>query len=265
LLVIPFDPAIILEDSCLSTNFFGNYRDGQSIYSILAVPNPDSLPECMTFWESRLISAHSTTTPSEGRRLVWLEEKAVDEKLKLRASHADNLDVLLSGLQAPLVPLEQSQEVIAISEGHDDYSAFELHYRSPTAALVSVSAERARIIDTLLPPFWKSTIVPATPVSYQPVPPSASKRVREILSNLKFDPVVASVVNNISIPQIKKDIRFLTDEDKVSGIVSRHSFSDGAITAANWLKARIEETGAKCHLSPFLIGFAPNVIWFVRK
>ncbi|KAF8806339.1 Zn-dependent exopeptidase [Phlegmacium glaucopus] len=264
LLVIPFDPAFILQDSCLSTNYFGNYRDGQSIYSVLlaTVPDSDALPECMAFWESRgLMSIHYTTTPSDGRQLVWLEEKAVDEKLKLRASHESNLDVLLNGLRAPLMPSEQSQqEVIAISEGDSDNLAFELYYSSATAALVSVSKERARIIDTLLPPFWRSTILPATPVSYQPVPPSASKRVSEILSNLKFDPVVASVVNNISIPQIKKDIRFLTGEDETSGIISRHSFSDGARTAANWLKARIEETGAKCHLSPFLIGFAPNVI-----
>lgn len=265
LLVIPFNPAVLLKDSCLSTNFFGNYRDGQSTYSILTIPNPDTLPECIAFWESRLMSAHYASTPVEGRQLVWLEEKAVDEKLKLHDSHEDDLDLLLSRFQAPLALEQSQQEVVAISQGHVDYSAFEVHYRSATAALVSVTAEHARIIDTFLPPFWKSTILPATPVSYQPVPLSASKRVNEILSILKFDPVIASVVNNISIPQIKKDIRFLTGEDKASGILSRHSFSTGALKAANWLKAGIEETGAKCRLSPFLYGFAPNVIWFVGK
>ncbi|TEB35761.1 Zn-dependent exopeptidase [Coprinellus micaceus] len=34
----------------------------------------------------------------------------------------------------------------------------------------------------------------------------------------------------------------------------------GALTAASWIKKRIEETGAKCRLEPFLTGFAPNVI-----
>ena len=266
LLVLPFNPEILLKDSCLSTNFFGNYGDGQSTYSILAIPDLDALPqECLTFWESRLTSAHYTTTPREGHELVWLEEKAADEKLKLRTSHKDSLDVLLSRLRAPLISLEQSQqEIIASSESHGDYSVF-VHYRSATAALVSVSPEHARIIDTLLTPFWKSTILPATPVPYQPVPLPALERVNEILSSLKFDPTAASVVNDISIPQIKKDIRFLTGEDKQSGIISRHSFSDGALIAANWLKARIEDTGAKCRLSPFLVGYAPNVIWSVQK
>ena len=263
LLVIPFNPAILLKDSCLSTNFFGNYRDGQSTYSVLTIPNPDAVPECMAFWESQLMSGHYASTPIEGRQLVWLEEKAVDEKLKRHALHEDTLDVLLSGFEAPLAVEHSQQEAVAISQGRGDYSAFEVHYRSATAALVSVTAEHARIIDTLLPPFWKSTILPVTPVSYIPVPPSALKRVNEILSTLEFDSVVASLVNALSIPQIKKDIRFLTGEDKSSGILSRHSFSNGALTAANWLKATIEETGAKCHFSSFLIGFAPNVIWFV--
>lgn len=267
LLVIPFNQEILLKDSCLSSNFLGNYRDGQSTYSILTIPDPDShsMPECMAFWESRLTSAHYASTPIEGRQLVWLEEKAVDERLKLHNSHEDALDVLLSRFQTPLALERSQQEVIPIFQGQGDYSAFELHYRSATAALVSVTAKHARIIDTLLPPFWKSTLLPDTPVSYQPVPPSALKRVSKILSTLKFDPVVQSVVNNISIPQLKKDIRFLTGEDKTSGLLTRHSFSSDAFKAADWLKARMEETGAECRLSPFLYGFAPNVIWFVRK
>ena len=262
LLVIPFNPAALFKDSCLSTNFFGNYRDGQSMYSVIAIPNADTSPECTTLRESQPMMAHYTAIPSEGRQLVWLEEKAVDEKLKLRVLPEDNLNVLMSGLLA----LEQSQqEVMSISKDRGGYSALEVHYRSATAALVSVTAESARNIDTLLPPFWKSTILPTTPVFYRPVPPSATKRVSEILAALEFSPIVSSVVNNISLPQIKKDIRFLTGEDKNSGIVSRHSFSEGALTAANWLKANIEETGAKCRLSPFLRGFAPNVIWFVQR
>lgn len=236
------------------------------MYSILAIPTPDTLQECMALWEPRLTTAHYTMAPSEGRQLVWLEEKAIDEELKLQASHElkDNLDTLLSGLQASLVPSEQpQQEVIGISNGHGSYPALEVHYRGATAALVSTSKEHARIIDTLLPSFWKSTILPETPVSYSSVPSSALERVAKILSTMKFDPTIASVVSNISIPQIKKDIRYLTGED--SDIVSRHSFSDGALTAANWLKARIEETGAECRLSPFLRGYAPNVIWSVWK
>jgi len=67
-------------------------------------------------------------------------------------------------------------------------------------------------------------------------------------------------VDSISVPQMINDIRFLTGEDGVSGIMSRHSFAEGSRTAASWLKDRFEDTGATCELQPFLVGFAPNVV-----
>lgn len=62
---------------------------------------------------------------------------------------------------------------------------------------------------------------------------------------------------------MQRDIRYLTGEDKTSPIISRHSFTKGAMDAAKWIKDQIELSGATCKLSPFLIGFAPNVIWLV--
>ncbi|OAX33683.1 Zn-dependent exopeptidase [Rhizopogon vinicolor AM-OR11-026] len=59
---------------------------------------------------------------------------------------------------------------------------------------------------------------------------------------------------------MRADIRWLTGEDGESGIVSRHSFSEGSRVAANWLKERFEEAGATCELRPFKMGFAPNVV-----
>jgi hypothetical protein len=140
-------------------------------------------------------------------------------------------------------------------------SRYEVVYRTQTAALLSVSHGTAKTLDTILPRFWKSTLMPTSPVPFQPVPPGAVKHVEHILSTLKFDPAVASIVNNISVLQMLNDIRFLTGEDGNSGIVSRHSFAHGSRTAATWLKDRFEDTGAACELRPFLIGYAPNVIW----
>lgn len=60
-----------------------------------------------------------------------------------------------------------------------------------------------------------------------------------------------------SLPFYPPDRRILL----ASGpILSRHSFSTGAVVAAHWLKEQVESTGANCTLEPFLIGFAPNVI-----
>ncbi|KAI0696384.1 hypothetical protein C8T65DRAFT_729669 [Cerioporus squamosus] len=61
-------------------------------------------------------------------------------------------------------------------------------------------------------------------------------------------------------PEETEDIQYLTGEDPSSDILSRHSFSEGAIRAASWLQARFEETGASCTLEHFQEGFAPNVI-----
>ncbi|KIN93950.1 hypothetical protein M404DRAFT_1008654 [Pisolithus tinctorius Marx 270] len=68
------------------------------------------------------------------------------------------------------------------------------------------------------------------------------------------------IVNGISVEQMRKDIRYLTNEDGTSGIASRHSFHHGSRVAGEWLKTQFEDAGAKCRFMPFLEGFAPNVI-----
>jgi hypothetical protein len=259
LLVTPFSPTLVSSNSCFSGNFFGNYRDGERIVSVLTVPDAT----CLGFWDTHLDSAHYSYSqaPQSERPLVWLERAAIDNALQEQQPGSVLEDLFLS-LQTPNLYTQTLQEVISPSE-QGKTAELDIHYRTTTAALVSISPEKARIIDTLLPPAWKSRLLPTTPVDYVPVPEVAVQFVREILSKLKFDPLVAAIVGNISIPEIQKDIRFLTGEDGKSGIISRHSFSTGALTAANWLKDRVEDTGATCRLVPFLVGFAPNVIWFV--
>lgn len=254
LLVTPFSPNLLSSYSCFSDNFFGNYRDGGRTVSVLTVPDATCL------WDSHLDHYSYSPAPQSGQQLVWLERAAVDSALESEEQqHGSILEDLFLSLQTPNLYTQTPQEVIS-SSGQGKTIKLDIHYRTMDAALVSISSEKARIIDTLLPPHWKSRLLPTTPVDYVPVPETAVQFVREILSNLKFDPLVAAIVGNISIPQIQKDIRFLTGEDGKSGIISRHSFSTGALTAANWLKDRVEETGATCRLVPFLVGFAPNVI-----
>ncbi|TRM68225.1 hypothetical protein BD626DRAFT_545402 [Schizophyllum amplum] len=126
--------------------------------------------------------------------------------------------------------------------------------------LVSVADDAAMMIDTILPRYWKSSIIPKTPVPFIPVPAESLEHVKEVLANLKFDPVIAATVNSLSLPQMMNDIRFLTGEDGKSGIVSRHSFTEGSRTAAEWLRERVDATGAICEFKTFLVGFADNVV-----
>jgi len=257
LLVTPFDPALLSSESCLSNYFYGNIKDGQSILSLF---RPDGA--CFDSWTSHTVvpSASIVQAGQEIHQLVWLEELAVEETLKSRVPSAErDLNAVLTKLQNDG---GQAQVVMDAHALHSS-SSYEILYPTPSAVLISVDHDSARVIDTLLPPFWKSTLLPTSPIPFYPAPQPTPRRVEEILANLQFDSTIASIVGSISVPQMRSDIRFLTGEDGNSGIISRHSFSSGALTAASWLKFQIEETGATCTLKPFQAGFAPNVIWCV--
>ena len=201
------------------------------------------------------------TVPDEGKKqLVWFEEEVVDASLK-EQSPDNEFGFFLESLTklSPSYHHDTAQTVLNDNTGNS------LIFHSDKAALLSLTHESMATLDTVLPRFWKYTPLPSSPVNYLPVQPPAVERVKRTLTKLKFDPNVARLVNGISMRQMRNDIRFLTGEDGQSGIVSRHSFAEGSRTAARWLKARFEETGATCQLKDFLDGFAPNVVWSVSK
>ncbi|KAJ7094449.1 Zn-dependent exopeptidase [Mycena belliarum] len=253
LLVTPFTPELFRQE-CLSTNYYGNYNDGQTTNSVFM---PDAT--CLDLWTSHALasSASIVEATQDFQQLVWVQHKVVETSLVAATrSFRNEFDSFLQRLSAPK-RVGRQQDVLVVP---DNKLGYEILYRTPTAALLSVSQGTARTIDTILPRFWKSALIPATPVRFLPVPDEAVKHVKHVLSTLKFEPEVAAIVESISVPQMINDIRFLTGEDEVSGIVSRHSFADGSRTAARWLKARFEDTGATCELQDFLLGFAPNVV-----
>ncbi|KAI6001719.1 hypothetical protein EDC04DRAFT_2871932 [Pisolithus marmoratus] len=126
------------------------------------------------------------------------------------------------------------------------------HYDSPGSLGMeqSLTQGTAHILSTRLPRFWKALPIPALAVSYLPVPKTAIERVRDIPGSLRFDALVAGIVSGISVDQMHRDIRYLTNEDGTSDIASRHSFHH----------ARDSLPSAACSFMPFLEGFAPNII-----
>jgi hypothetical protein len=254
-LVIPFHPSLFAEQSCLTNSFYGSFN-GQSVFNMNPPCFEAGLPSFLD--SGTIIPAFRPV-----QQLVWVQEQAVDEALWNRENTTSEraLDRLFSRLEAPLTNSRAygEQQIFIASETNKSY---EILYRTSSSALLSLNSHAARAIDTLLPPFYKSTLLPTSPISYVPVPEGKVRVVKDILSSLRFDPVVASIVNAISIPQMKRDIRYLTGEDEESPIVSRHSFAAGSGAAAAWLKERFEATGAICELKEFLVGFAPNVIWY---
>ncbi|ESK95098.1 hypothetical protein Moror_13830 [Moniliophthora roreri MCA 2997] len=259
-LITPFSSSLLNDpSSCLHGNFYGNYRDGDSLHSIFIADEPcltgDSWPS-QSFLPSSIVGPLATNNGMD--QLVWVEEQAVDALLKAESSSLLDFWAFLDRLD-PSFTARMNQGVL--SPADLDIELWKtVYYRTETAALISVARDTVHNLDSILPRYWKATPLPTTPVEFVPVPPSAVDPVRRILANLKYDGVIDELVNSISIPQMKNDIRFLTGEDSQSGIMSRHSFAEGSRTAAKWLKERFEDTGASCELKDFLVGFAPNVV-----
>ncbi|KIY49479.1 Zn-dependent exopeptidase [Fistulina hepatica ATCC 64428] len=249
--------SIDIPQSCLNY-YYGSYSDISHPDEPLALLVSES-QECIQNALDLATSGHIVYPESEIQRLVWIEHKDVDSTLVSAVQFSgytfDDFLQRLSTNHRTSDADQHDQDVLTVYA-----PSHEVLYRSASAALLSLNPMQAASIDTLVPRFWKSKLVSSTPVSHFPVPPEAIEPVKRALDELAFNPVVASVMGNISLAQMTNDIRFLTGEDGQSGIVSRHSFADGSRLAAAWLKARFEDTGATCELKDFLIGFAPNVV-----
>lgn len=258
-LLSSFQPTLHDVYNCLSSAYYGSYHSlGATNLTSVYMPDTQCLQELGFVASAQL---------NRGERLVWLEERDVAPHLK---DSKMRFSELLEGFVRSLSPSEiptSNQLVLTPS------TAAILH-QSQTTALISVSQARADTIDLHLPPFWRSSLLPLHPFSSasapSSVPPSAIARINSILSSVtsehRNNSVVAAVkdvINGLSLAQMYNDIEYLTGEDGLSGIESRHSFADGSRTAATWLKARFEAAGATCELRWFLVGFAPNVIWQV--
>lgn len=256
LAVYPHDQPDVATDTCLTSNYYGTYGTQSVFIPPVACFNGVVKPV------SGLFAA--AEHPGSDAQLVWVEQAALDASL-LRDSppfSPENISGYLQDLFAlasePSAQFDSAQ--LALTASAPTYTV--LHHTS-TSALVALPAPYAHRLSLVIPPTWRLYALPDAPLPLLPVPDDAVAPVRALLAHLKFDPLVAKIVSNISLAQIHNDIRWLTGEDGKSGVLSRHSFSSGARTAADWLKVRIEETGATCELRPFLAGFAPNVIWYV--
>ncbi|EMD36645.1 hypothetical protein CERSUDRAFT_154934 [Gelatoporia subvermispora B] len=248
LLVADIDPTTLAADLCLARGYHGTYG-AQSIF----IADDD----CYLSASDSLSAGSILPIPAHGQ-LVWLEHEAVDDAIR-PTSFVDELDAFLEQLASPAHPAYSgyAQQEVLVRER----ATPELLHRTATSALVAVDTEDvAYALADHLPRFWKSTPVPSSPIPLTPVSAAARARLSNLLSSVKFDPIIASVVNNISATYLQLDVTYLSGEDPSSPIISRNAFTEGALIAADWLKTRVEETGASCELKPFREGWAPNVI-----
>ena len=249
-------PADFANEGCLSDNYYGTYG-GTSLF--LLSPASECFVSLRAIAPPGLIESGILPVTDANHQLMYIH--------KLHVQHdTDSLDQLTKALEhlnayIPDSDTGSSNSQTTFGLGIRDKYSF-LHH-SGTDAIISVPPHLLSHIDEALPRSFKAYTIPTEPLSITPVPEDAVDRVKGWLKRLEFDEEIASIVSDISIPQMRNDIRYLTGEDFGSPILSRHSFSEGARIAAEWLKARIGNTGARCELQEFLSGFAPNVIWYV--
>ncbi|TXT13188.1 hypothetical protein VHUM_01589 [Vanrija humicola] len=244
LLITPSAPARGLAP-CLSGAYHGQYG-GQHVF----LPSDDCIGA-----SAGLLSAGSIVPTVADEVVVWVGRAGVQGAEKLTP------DALFAHIDAgarrflPSLLDDGAQKVFAAPAG----AALSLLHASEDALFISVPRAALPVLDTLLPPTYVPVGVAPSPVPLWDVPEHYAKHLANVTHHLRFRPEIAAVVNTIDADDIRRDVRWLTGEAP-SGIVSRHSFTEGARVAAKWIKEKVEATGADCEYFPYLEGFSPDVL-----
>ncbi|KAG9083928.1 hypothetical protein FRC07_013785, partial [Ceratobasidium sp. 392] len=248
---------LIPESHCLSTAYFGTY--GQQLTHVFV-----SEPECIDTVEPSLqgpgpIRVNEASRDEEDKILCWLEEAVLDDSIRrvgARNAAEEILEFIRRATPLPESGLYATGQTPLLDDITEMASVL---YSTSTGALVSLSPSLLPRLDMLLPTHIQPTLLPTSPLPLHVTKPS-TKFLRSILANLKFNPDIAALTSTLSLSHMRQNIEWLTGEDSNSPIISRHSFSDGARVAANWIQKKFEKAGADCQQKPFLEGFASNVV-----
>ncbi|QRV82109.1 Peptidase family M28 protein [Ceratobasidium sp. AG-Ba] len=253
----PYD--LIPPSHCLSTSYFGTY--GQQLTHVFV-----SEPECTESVEPSFTRGNSPIVVNEASKdeedklLCWLEEAVLDDSIRRVGAKSVAEEIAEFVRRAnPSTEARRMTEQIPMSSS--EFNKATVLYSTPTGALVSISPSLLSHLDMLLPGHIQPTVLPTSPLPLHPTETkSSTKYLRSVLKNLKFNPDIAALTSTISLSHMQDTILWLTGEDPSSPIISRHSFSPGARTAAHWIQKKMEHAGGECEQKQFLEGFAPNVV-----
>ena len=240
--------------SCLANSFYG-------IYGEQAVFKPTE-SVCVTQFVQTNLPPVVVPLPAGDEQLVWVHESVIDDTLRTTVYDAE-VENFFQWLRTDDAVVPNGYQTVLSAP-----NVVSLVYHNPTlrSALVAVPDDAtAYTVSAFLPRYWKASLIPSAPTPFWPVPvpEQAIDHLRRLISSLQYDPIVATIVDGISVDHMRKDIRYLTNEDGTSGFETRHSATEGARLAAAWLKKQFEHAGAACELKEFEKTLAPNVIWYV--
>ncbi|ORY34027.1 putative aminopeptidase [Naematelia encephala] len=254
-----------LPHECVDASYYGAYGGLSSLQDHVYLIQGDCAEQVPYNALLDGVSAHGAVVDlppkwqEDGGRLVWIGRAGVqpsddlDGTARWQEMFRDSVGMTDRIGQWGQVPLDDTAE---------RFLAWPLH-STPDSFIFHVPSHLMSHLDTFLPSHLVPVALPISPLpanSWDPVPDKYAKHLANLTDHLKFDPVIDRIVSEgLKLDELRRNIRWLTGEAP-SGIESRHSFTPGAIKAANFLKSKVEETGADCHLHEFLEGFAPNVI-----
>ncbi|KAI6004954.1 hypothetical protein EDC04DRAFT_2970893 [Pisolithus marmoratus] len=185
---------------CLANNFYGIFRQ-QSVFKISDFTCLELLP--ISVDEGLVVPLF---LPDDGlQQLFWIQESAIDNSLRIpeyEAEVANFIDWLVSDKR---IAYPDGQTILF--EGGRPVPVSLIYCTVNSGVVAATDQGTAHILSTHLPRFWRALPIPASPVSYLPVPETAIERVRDILVSLRFDALVAGIVNGISVDHMQKDIR----------------------------------------------------------
>lgn len=255
--VPPSSPALFVSSqplahdasSCLKASYYGTYGGAPEEQDHIYLPTAECL---LTVLAVDAITSGSIVPLNDlmlgdGDRLVWVGRSGV--------SHIDSQVMPLIEESWNLIS-SRSRDIISESNfrgvGYGTQrvlqKAYELHHvrpitlvhRTEYSLLVNVPSSFLPIFDTLLPSHLVPVALPIAPLpisvsGWQSVPEKFAKHLANITEHLSFSPELDRILSEgISLNQIRRDVRWLTGEAP-SGIESRHSFTSGAVKAAQWI------------------------------
>lgn len=224
LLITPSAPTPSLAP-CLAAAYHGAYG-GEHVF----LASDDCVAE-----SAGLLSAGSLVPTLEDEVVVWVGRAGVEgaEPFSAEGVFAQIQSASRDFLPALLSTQDSTQKVFAAPAASASLS---LLHASDSALFLSVPRAVLPVLDTLLPAHYVPVGVAPSPVALGwDVPAHYAEHLANVTRHLRFRPDIATVVNTIDADAIRRDVRWLTGEAP-SGIVSRHSFTEGARVAAKWIK-----------------------------
>ncbi|KAJ9093057.1 hypothetical protein QFC21_006550 [Naganishia friedmannii] len=262
--------------SCLQESYHGAYgsmADSDHVY----ITDEECISEHGALASSGMKSGSiaALIDRADGQVLIWIGEAGVQgiEATTLAATDSVYDDILANLEVLEDLPRHEDDALLQTDTQRvigNKARAFEkptLYHQSRHSIILGVPARTLSVIDRIVPGHFSLVALPSQvyPLAFgsssygPPVPEYLIDNLVNITTNLKYSSKMHKVLDALDYRELVRNVRFLTGESG-SGIVSRHSFAPGSRIAAKWIKEKVQATGAECNLSPFLPGFAPNVI-----